>query len=60
MKAGEECLDRRSLGSPDRKERTRSTMREEDFAVCDQCGERTEEIILVDGSWICRECSQMP
>jgi len=36
-------------------------MRESDneFGVCDECGEYTEELILISGTWICKQCSRM-
>lgn len=31
----------------------------EEFGVCDDCGEYTEELILIEGSWVCKTCSHM-
>jgi hypothetical protein len=30
---------------------------EEEFGICDECGEYTEELVLADGEWVCRECA---
>jgi len=32
----------------------------EEFGVCDECGDYTDELALVEGAWICRACSHMP
>ena len=39
--------------------RSRFAMGSEEYGVCDECGEYTEELVLMDGSWNCRACSQM-
>ncbi len=31
-------------------------MRGEEFGICDECGEYSDELISVDGRWVCREC----
>lgn len=31
----------------------------DEFGVCDECGEYTEELVLIDGSWVCKGCSRM-
>lgn len=31
----------------------------EDFGLCDECGEFSAELILLEGKWMCRECSGM-
>jgi len=31
--------------------------REEDMGICDECGEYTDELVLSDGEWVCRECA---
>ena len=31
----------------------------DEFGICDECGEYTEELVLIEGSWVCRECSHM-
>ncbi len=30
---------------------------EEEFGVCDECGEYTEELVMVNGEWVCKECA---
>jgi len=32
----------------------------EEFGVCDECGDYTEELVLIEGNWLCRGCSHMP
>lgn len=29
----------------------------EDFGICDECGEYTEELVLLGGEWVCKGCS---
>jgi len=36
-----------------------AAMPKDEFGVCDECGEYTEELILIEGSWLCRECSHI-
>lgn len=31
----------------------------EEFGVCDECGESTQELVLIEASWLCTECSRM-
>lgn len=35
-------------------------MARDEFGVCDECGDYTEELVLVEGNWLCRDCSRMP
>ena len=30
---------------------------DEEYGICDECGEYTDELIPTDGEWICKECS---
>jgi len=32
----------------------------EEFGVCDECGEYTEELMLIESNWVCKDCSRMP
>ena len=32
----------------------------DEFGVCDECGEYTRELVLIDSAWICKGCSRMP
>ncbi len=31
----------------------------DEFGVCDECGEYTEALVLIEGTWICKDCSYM-
>lgn len=31
----------------------------DEFGVCDDCGDYTEELVLIEGNWICNNCSHM-
>ncbi len=33
--------------------------KEAEFGVCDECGEYTEELMLMEGAWICKKCSHI-
>jgi len=30
--------------------------KKEEFGVCDECGEYTDELVLINGEWVCNEC----
>ena len=32
----------------------------EEYGICDECGGYTKEMVLISGSWICKNCSKLP
>lgn len=38
---------------------TELTERIEEFGICDECGEYSDELRRIDGKWICKECGAM-
>lgn len=31
---------------------------EKELGICDDCGEYSEELMLINGRWVCQECTQ--
>ncbi|MFH1978610.1 MAG: hypothetical protein ABIJ92_04765 [Candidatus Aenigmatarchaeota archaeon] len=33
--------------------------KKQEFGFCDECGEYTDELVLLNGSWVCSECGSL-
>lgn len=46
-----------SFGGPPESAVDRDMKPEEEFGICDECGEYTEELVQTEGEWVCHDCT---